>query len=177
MKKEQHGRSRTPEYRNWLAMKARCNYPNAHKYADYGGRGIKVCERWNHSFANFFADMGTRPTPRAEIDRKDNNGHYEPDNCRWSNRKQQNNNKRDTCFVTIDGETLSLKAWCVRLGRNYNSVAGRVFQYGWEPKRALLEPPRWYRRRKDPSYLPPQFEDMRAAVETLDEKVMDGGVQ
>lgn len=78
----------------WEGMKQRCHNPNNSKYSYYGGRGITVCERWRDSFEAFLADMGERPTPKHTIDRKDNDGHYCPDNCVWATRMQQTHNRR-----------------------------------------------------------------------------------
>ena len=89
-----HGLSKSPLYKKWLSMKSRCNNKNTENYYRYGGRGIKVCERWNNSFENFYYDMKDSYFDGAELDRIDNNGNYEFNNCRLVTHKQNSNNRK-----------------------------------------------------------------------------------
>lgn len=103
-----HGFSSHPDYELWRQMHRRCKDANWERYKDYGGRGIQVCERWN-DFKTFCEDMGPRPTPEHSIERKNNDGNYEPSNCKWATRKEQYRNKRDNVWVVVKGNRMIVK--------------------------------------------------------------------
>ncbi len=125
----------------WRGMKRRCYDPNCKSYADYGGRGIKVCERWQH-FANFLADMGPRPSPHHQLDRfPDNNGDYRPGNCRWVVSRQNNRNRRDNHRIMFDGKNLCLAEWSELTGISRHAIVGRLTR-GWSIKATLTTPMR-----------------------------------
>src|ERR1700676_270330 len=132
-----HGMEGTPTYNSWAQMIQRCTNPNAQEYENYGARGIAVCERWR-IFSNFLEDMGVKPQGgrRSSIDRIDNNGNYEPSNCRWANQKQQIRNRR-VSPVTEDGE--SIAALAEQRGIPSRRVYERIRQ-GWDVNRALETP-------------------------------------
>ena len=103
-----HGLSHTPEHRAWIAMRQRCNDPNYHAYADYGGRGIRVCERWD-SFELFLEDVGHKPSPDLSLDRFPNNdGNYEPGNVRWATPVEQSQNRRSNKLDDWDAKFIRL---------------------------------------------------------------------
>ncbi len=104
-----HGMAHSPEYQVWAGMIRRCSNPSAQHYERYGGRGIKVCERWRDSFENFLEDMGPRPGDNYSLDRKDNDGHYIKDNCRWATREQQYRNRSSNVKLMYHGEVKTLK--------------------------------------------------------------------
>jgi hypothetical protein len=135
-----HGRSFTRAYGSWSVMLKRCLTPAALKFPDYGGRGITVCERWL-SFENFLADMGAPPAGTT-IDRIDNDGPYEPANCRWATSEQQARNRSDSRLLTHDGTSLPLCDWAKRVGLHRTTIAARLGKLGWPVERALTERPR-----------------------------------
>lgn len=128
----------TPEYAVWSAMKQRCNHPLNESYKNYGGRGIKVCDRWNESFTNFITDMGIRPSKSHSLDRIDNNGSYEPGNCRWATRDIQNNNTRFNRHITYKGETKNITQWALELGIRPVLISQRLSR-GWGEEKSLMK--------------------------------------
>jgi len=131
-----HGMAGTVEFHTWSRIRQRCYNTNNLKYPIYGGRGIKVCDRWLESFENFFEDMGYRPDACSSIDRKDNDGDYTPDNCRWSTPLQQANNNRKNRWITHNGIRKTVTSWSFHLGGNHDLVSGRI-KRGWSEKRAV----------------------------------------
>ncbi len=137
-----HGRARrgqwTPEYSAWNSVMTRCYNKNDKGYQYWGGRGIRVCSRW-HDVNNFIADMGPRPSPLHSIDRIDNDGDYEPSNCRWATSKQQTDNRRNSRLIEFDGRTQTLAQWASEVGLAWGTIAHRIRQ-GWSIERALRTP-------------------------------------
>ena len=137
-----HGQARSAEYGAWVKMKMRCFNVADAKFPDYGGRGITVCEEWRDDFAQFFADMGSRPTPDHSLDRIDVNGNYEPRNCRWADAKAQSRNKRNHRLVEWGGELVPLSVACEASGVNYRSALYRLnVGKDWQPLPAAPPPP------------------------------------
>src|SRR5574337_721927 len=133
-------RKGNPTYSSWVAMKCRCSYEGHTYYHRYGGRGITFDERWN-SFDLFLADMGERPSGTS-LDRKDTDGNYTKDNCVWSPRKAQCNNRNNNVNITIEGKTKTLAQWCDHFKVDYMMVYQRLFYYGWDTLRAFTQPSR-----------------------------------
>lgn len=127
-------------YLTWSSCRSRCGNPNVRQYANYGGRGISVCERWS-DFENFVADMGPRPKGFT-LERIDNDGNYEPSNCRWASRQDQNNNRRSNRIVEFRGERMSLGNAVQLSGAtaSYGSIKSRL-RRGWSLEDALAQPP------------------------------------
>lgn len=128
-----HGHCSTRTYRIWLNMKQRCNNPANKNWADYGGRGIRICERWR-DFSAFFLDMGEAPA-WGSIDRINNDGGYEPGNCRWATQRQQCQNTRRNRFIEFNGEIKPLSEWARDLGVHIATLHYRVNH--WALERAL----------------------------------------
>lgn len=122
-----HGLSRVPGYSSWNTMLYRCTSPKSPNFAYYGGRGITVCERWRNSFKAFLDDMGQRP-PGTTLERIDNNGNYEPGNCKWATRSEQQRNSRNARLsqAQIDwiksGPAMSLRQVARTLGVSLPTV-------------------------------------------------------
>jgi len=134
------GEQRAPEYEAWLHMRRRCNDPQDPGYQAYGGRGISVCERWL-KFENFLTDMGPKPTAAHSIDRYPNNdGNYEPGNCRWATAPEQARNRRSNILITIGERTMCATDWASERGLNVGTVISRI-RKGWEPVDAVTRSP------------------------------------
>lgn len=123
-----HQQSQSREYRAWINMISRCENPNTPGWENYGGRGISVCARWRASYAVFREDMGKRPGRGYSVDRIDNNGNYEPGNCRWATRETQMRNFRGNRIVEIDGKQMTLVEAVSERGLKYNTVLHRILR-------------------------------------------------
>lgn len=130
-----HSLTGTSTYNTWKQMRQRCTNPANTSWANYGGRGITVCGRWEESFEAFLSDMGERPDGKS-LERLDNDGPYSPENCKWATTAEQSINKRTTVLVTANGVTQSLLTWCEDLGLRYNTVYMRL-RRGWSHEKAL----------------------------------------
>lgn len=131
-----HGLSKTPRYLVWKAMINRCHRPDVAEYKSYGARGIRVCDRWRfgengkHGFVCYIEDTGDEPAPDYSIDRIDNDGNYEPGNCRWATRAQQAANMRRSIHAVIGGVKVPLVKYAARLGFSYESLRIKVSKKG-----------------------------------------------
>jgi hypothetical protein len=137
---KKHGMSQAREHHTWTGMKSRCMNPKNPSYANYGGRGIGVCENWRNSFEAFFKDMGPCPEGHS-IDRINVNGNYEPANCRWATSKVQANNTTVNHRLTHNGESKTIAEWGDATGLGRNTIRLRI-KYGWSIEEALTTPHR-----------------------------------
>ena len=130
--------SQSAEYKTWAGIKDRCLNPSAHKYQDYGGRGITIFAEWRGSFQSFLAYVGKRPSSRHSIDRIKNEGNYEPGNVRWATRVEQQANRRNSRLFTLNGETHCISEWSRITGIHINTISDRLSR-GLAVERALTK--------------------------------------
>lgn len=153
MANRKHRKSGDRVYRIWAEMKSRCLNNNNIGYERYGGRGIKVCDRWKDSFESFLVDMGEPPGNDYTIDRIDNNGDYEPSNCRWATPMQQSRNRRSCIMVEYGGEKICVAELAERLGISSQLLRRRI-KRGWDLESAINTPSdtrnnkKWFVERK-----------------------------
>lgn len=129
---------RSPEWRSWCHLRNRCNNPRNGSYHNYGGRGIKVCKRWD-LFGNFLEDVGRRPSPNHTIHRINNDGDYEPGNVKWADLTEQHNNTRANRLITVNGERLTVADASRKYGVNRLTLGYRLY-VGWGEQRAATQP-------------------------------------
>lgn len=134
-----HGKRNTTEFNIWIGIKQRCTNSNNRMYPRYGGRGIKICDRWVNSFEDFLKDMGCRPSLSHSIDRIDNDGDYSPENCRWAIHVTQANNTSTNHMIEHNGETKSIADWARETGIPANRIQSRISR-GWNFLDILNEP-------------------------------------
>lgn len=134
-----HGKSKTREYVCWALMLRRCNDPKTKAFKYYGGRGIKVCERWANSFETFLLDVGIAPSPEHTIDRINTDGNYEPSNCRWATRIEQANNTRANRFIYFEGKIMTITQWGILKKINLETLRCRL-KSGWSIEKTLTTP-------------------------------------
>lgn len=147
----------TPEHNSWAGMKDRCLNSKSKYYYNYGGRGIKICDRWLgvYGFQRFYEDMGQKPEPKSEysLDRIDSDGDYCPENCRWADRKTQNGNRRRNIFLAFNGEVHHVSDWGRITGIPGATLLQR-FHKGWSIEEILMTPLQDAKARKKYSDVP-----------------------
>jgi hypothetical protein len=135
-----HGGWKTLTYSSWMSMRDRCFNPNSPHYDRYGGRGITICKRWQ-SFAHFRDDLGERPSARHTLERVNNDGNYEPSNCRWATRLEQSYNRSFSRILTIDDRAMCVAEWATELNWPQDRIRSRL-KLGWSDRQALgFDPP------------------------------------
>ncbi|MBR6551974.1 MAG: hypothetical protein IKT89_03940 [Clostridia bacterium] len=154
----QSGKKKTQElygsrlYRVWANIKSRCTNPNYPRFKDYGGRGIALCESWL-IFENFKCwALSNGYTDKLTIDRIDNNGNYEPNNCRWVTQKINNTNKRNNLIFTYKNKSMCLKKWAEELNIDYILLYNRVLRRNWDFEKAITTPLMENRRNRNAKY-------------------------
>lgn len=133
-----HGLTESKEYKIWCGIKRRCYNKKYMGYKNYGGRGIKMCDRWLESFEYFYEDMGPRPSDSHSIDRIDNDGDYSKENCRWTTREEQNNNTSRNIYLTYNNVTKTISQWAKELNISSSTIKYRINK-GW-PVETIFAP-------------------------------------
>lgn len=136
-----HGMSRTRVYHIWSKMMSRCNKPNEIAYHNYGGRGIRVCDKWQEFIPFYNWAIASGYNDELSIDRINNDGNYEPSNCKWSTRKEQANNKRNNIWLEYRGEVKTISQWSDICGIP-RAIIGQRIRAGWSVEKALIAPNR-----------------------------------
>lgn len=142
-----HGLSKSRTYTIWQGMRNRCNDENYKNYNNYGGRGIRVCDRWMESFENFYEDMGNRPNEMS-LDRKDVNGNYCKENCKWSTSKEQNNNRRNNHYIEYKGEIKTIQQWADEFNLKYKTLYDRITKMKWTIEKSINHPMKKHKKTK-----------------------------
>lgn len=145
-KATRHGMRYSPVYHVWQCMVQRCTNKNEKYYKDYGGRGIKVCDKWL-KFENFLEDMGLPPTNKHQIDRIDNNKGYYKENCHWVLSKENMRNRRNTIFITVNNIKKTLGECSEQYDIPYRILYSRIIEAGWQPDIAVRTPVKKYREK------------------------------
>ena len=143
------GKSR--EFEIWCSMKDRCSNENYHRYFDYGGRGIRVCDRWVNSFPNFLEDMGRRPSDEHSIERLDNDGEYGPSNCVWATTDVQARNHRRSIHIEYLGVKMILTDWAKKLNVHQRTLRRYAIKHSFEA--AYLR----YSKKSESNFIPYSF--------------------
>lgn len=135
-----HGQTRSPEWRAWTAMRRRCYGVNQPGWADYGARGITVCDRWlgDSGFENFLSDMGKKPSTTHQLDRINVDKGYSPENCRWTTKAEQNRNQRKTVWCLVDGVKMCLSEAARAVGMMPNALFQRMYRGKALPERVKM---------------------------------------
>ena len=133
-----HGMTNSRLYKIWRGMLTRCYNTHRKDYSYYGGRGITVCDEWKSNFLLFYDwAIVNGYSDKVTLDRKDVNGNYCPENCRWLTRKEQNENKSNNRLITAFGETHTINQWSQITGIKFTTIKGRIDRLGWEAEKAV----------------------------------------
>jgi hypothetical protein len=136
LERRRNGNTRKPEYVTWVNIKQRCLNPNIRSYRWYGQKGITICDRWLESFANFYEDMGPRPSPKHSIERLDGTEGYEPSNCVWATKHVQSANQSNIVMIEFNGKKQHIAAWARETGLS-ERVIGERRKKGLPPEQIL----------------------------------------